>query len=202
MAQLRRPEVCFFSAWDFHLPSEGGCQLIESNDNGSGFLFAAITNARCHDAAGLGRERQIAAPARLPAVSRSIPQAPSAAWPRTSPRHQICPSGCRSSLRRLISINGLRHGHHNLTKQRRESLFMRRLLFASAVAVLAAAGSNTAAAQDYPYCLQGRTWGYPGNCQFTSYAQCTATASGTDAYCGINPRFAFARHRRDNWRPY
>ena len=38
------------------------------------------------------------------------------------------------------------------------------------------------------YCLQGRIWGYPGNCQFSSYAQCMATASGTDAYCGINPQ--------------
>ena len=46
------------------------------------------------------------------------------------------------------------------------------------------------------YCLQGRQWGYPGNCQFSSYAQCMATASGTDAYCGINPQYAFARQRR------
>ena len=30
------------------------------------------------------------------------------------------------------------------------------------------------------YCLQGHIWGYPGNCQFSSYAQCMATASGTD----------------------
>ena len=46
------------------------------------------------------------------------------------------------------------------------------------------------------YCLQGRIWGYPGNCQFSSYAQCMATASGTDAYCGINPQYAFALQRR------
>lgn len=37
------------------------------------------------------------------------------------------------------------------------------------------------------YCLQGRTWGYPGNCQFSTYDQCMATASGTYAYCGMNP---------------
>ena len=37
-----------------------------------------------------------------------------------------------------------------------------------------------ASAQDYPYCLQGRQWGYPGNCQFATYQQCLATASGTD----------------------
>jgi len=48
IAQLRRAEVCFFSAWDFHLPPEGGCQLIEFNDNGSGFLFAAIINDLYH----------------------------------------------------------------------------------------------------------------------------------------------------------
>ncbi len=52
------------------------------------------------------------------------------------------------------------------------------------------------------YCLQGRIWGYPGNCQFSSYAQCMATASGTDAYCGINPRSAFAGQRRGAYRAY
>ena len=50
------------------------------------------------------------------------------------------------------------------------------------------------------YCLQGRQWGYPGNCLFSSYAQCMATASGTDAYCGINPQYAFARQQRDAYR--
>jgi hypothetical protein len=45
------------------------------------------------------------------------------------------------------------------------------------------------------YCLQGCQWGYPGNCQFSSYAQCMATASGTGAPCGINPQYAFARQR-------
>lgn len=80
---------------------------------------------------------------------------------------------------------------------------MSRLLFAVAsVVVVIAANSNPAVAQDYPYCLQGRNWGYPGNCQFTNYAQCMATASGTDAYCGINPRFAFAREPRRYWRRY
>ncbi|WP_082905899.1 DUF3551 domain-containing protein [Bradyrhizobium centrolobii] len=54
------------------------------------------------------------------------------------------------------------------------------------------------------YCLQGRSWGYPGNCQFATYEQCMATASGTNAYCGINPSYAFARERdyRDQWYPY
>ena len=55
IAQLRRPEVCFFSAWDFHLPPEGGCRLIEFNDNGSGFLFSAIINALYYEVVGLGQ---------------------------------------------------------------------------------------------------------------------------------------------------
>jgi len=50
------------------------------------------------------------------------------------------------------------------------------------------------------YCLQGRRWGYPGNCQFSSYPQCMATADGTDAYCGINPQYAFAQQRRGRYR--
>jgi hypothetical protein len=72
IAQLRRPEVCFFSAWDFHLPPEGGSQLIEFNDNGSGLLFAAIINAVYHEAAGLAQEEWIAAPIQLPAFNRHI----------------------------------------------------------------------------------------------------------------------------------
>jgi hypothetical protein len=51
------------------------------------------------------------------------------------------------------------------------------------------------------YCLQGKEWGYPGNCQFSSYAECMVTASGTHAYCGINPQKAFTL-RRDYRPPY
>jgi hypothetical protein len=72
IAQPVRPEVCFFSAWDFHLPPEGGCRLIEFNDNGSGFLFAAIINALYHEIAGLGQEQQIATPAGAPAFEQHI----------------------------------------------------------------------------------------------------------------------------------
>jgi hypothetical protein len=72
IAQLRRPEVCFFSAWDFHLPPEGGFELIEFNDNGSGFLFAAIINAVYHEAAGLWQEKSIAAPSPIPAFNQRI----------------------------------------------------------------------------------------------------------------------------------
>jgi hypothetical protein len=45
------------------------------------------------------------------------------------------------------------------------------------------------------YCLQGHEWGYPGNCQFATRQQCMASASGTNASCGLNPRYAFARQR-------
>lgn len=72
IAQLGRSEVCFFSAWDFHLPVGGGWQLIEFNDNGSGLLFAAIINALYYEAAGLGPEEGIAAPVGLPAFNQQI----------------------------------------------------------------------------------------------------------------------------------
>ena len=44
IAQLLRSEICFFTAWDFHLSAQQGWQLIECNDNRSGFLFAAPIN--------------------------------------------------------------------------------------------------------------------------------------------------------------
>jgi hypothetical protein len=72
IVQLRRREVCFFSAWDFHLPPSGGWRLIEFNDNGSGFIFAGIINAIYYEAAGLVEEGRIAAPARLPAFNQHI----------------------------------------------------------------------------------------------------------------------------------
>ena len=45
------------------------------------------------------------------------------------------------------------------------------------------------------YCLRGRHTGFPGNCQFATRAQCLAAASGTSAYCGINPRYATSPRR-------
>ena len=46
------------------------------------------------------------------------------------------------------------------------------------------------------YCLQSWDWGYPGNCEFSTYDQCMATASGTGAGCGENPQNRFAEQRR------
>src|SRR5580693_10201492 len=85
-----------------------------------------------------------------------------------------------------------------VTEHRRPN--MRSLIFATlAASTILAGGVSPAAAYDYAYCLQGRTWGYPGNCEFTSYQQCLASASGTGAYCGINPRVAFAQQGRERY---
>jgi Protein of unknown function (DUF3551) len=73
---------------------------------------------------------------------------------------------------------------------------MRRFLFTSlsAISLLATIGSVSPAVAAR-YCLQGPSWGYPGNCQFSSLRECRATASGTNASCGRNPRYAYARQR-------
>jgi hypothetical protein len=67
-------------------------------------------------------------------------------------------------------------------------LFQPLFLAASVVTLLSSV--QPVLAKDYKYCLQGREWGYPGNCQFSSYRQCMATAYGTNSYCAINPRYA------------
>jgi hypothetical protein len=73
--------------------------------------------------------------------------------------------------------------------------------FILAMMAVAAAGAATlattapAAARDYPWCVQGRGVGYPGDCHYTTRAQCMASASGRDATCGINPRSAYGQQR-------
>ena len=64
----KRREVCLFSAWDFHIPpcSPKCWQLIEFNDNGSGFMFAARINRCFYELAGLEADRSIAATLQLP----------------------------------------------------------------------------------------------------------------------------------------
>jgi hypothetical protein len=61
--------------------------------------------------------------------------------------------------------------------------------------------SEPAKAHDYPWCTQGWSVGYPGDCSYQTYAQCMASASGRNLYCGINPRAAYAQERRGR-RPY
>jgi hypothetical protein len=59
-----RGEVCFFSAWDFHVPADDPehWQLIEFNDNGSGFVFASRINRAYYEVAGLAADPAIAVP--------------------------------------------------------------------------------------------------------------------------------------------
>jgi hypothetical protein len=47
-----------------------------------------------------------------------------------------------------------------------------------------------AAAGGLPYCIKGCDFGGgAGDCSFSSYQQCLATASGRDATCAANPYF-------------
>ena len=81
------------------------------------------------------------------------------------------------------------------------------ILALSAASAALFAGPSPAAAYDYPYCLQGRGIGIPGECAYSSYAQCMASASGRALYCGVNPRAAFGQLPRrgrayDRYRDY
>ncbi len=57
-----------------------------------------------------------------------------------------------------------------------------------AVAIL---GALPAMARDYPFCIKGCDYGAGrGECSFSSYQQCQATASGRDATCAENPYYS------------
>jgi hypothetical protein len=78
---------------------------------------------------------------------------------------------------------------------------MQRHLALAALAAMSAVAFATLPASAAPvvqdtYCLQGRQSGYPGNCEFLTYQQCMASASGTNEGCGINPMRAYAPQRR------
>ena len=81
---------------------------------------------------------------------------------------------------------------------------MRTLFLAIATsATIFATGLTPVTASEYRYCLQGDEFAGTGDCGFTSYQQCQATASGRLAYCGANPYLANAavltipaKHRR------
>jgi len=64
------------------------------------------------------------------------------------------------------------------------------MLALSAAEVATIATSAPAAAYDYPWCIQGRGVGIPGDCSYQTYAQCEASASGRAVYCNSNPRAA------------
>ncbi len=67
-----RPEVCFFSAWDFHLPPEGPWQVIEFNDNGSGLLYAGLINESFHELLEPGRRAALDPPPSAAELGRRI----------------------------------------------------------------------------------------------------------------------------------
>lgn len=70
---------------------------------------------------------------------------------------------------------------------------MRGLILSAMIALGAASAldATPASARDYPYCAQGRGFGIPGDCSYTSFEQCQASASGRNLSCNINPRVAF-----------
>ncbi|RZN35952.1 DUF3551 domain-containing protein [Bradyrhizobium sp. Leo121] len=72
--------------------------------------------------------------------------------------------------------------------------YLMALLSAAGLIWIAEAGPATA--RDYPYCLQSRTTGIPGDCSFRTRAACMAAASGRGAICAVNPRVAFGRYHR------
>lgn len=72
IARFPRREVCFFTAWDFHLSPEQGWQLIECNDNGSGFLFAALINRLFYELSDLAQERSIEEPPSMGALTEEL----------------------------------------------------------------------------------------------------------------------------------
>ena len=72
IAQTPRSEVCFFTAWDFHLSPEQGWQLIECNDNGSGFLFAALINRLFYELSDLAQDRSIEEPPSMGAFTEPL----------------------------------------------------------------------------------------------------------------------------------
>jgi hypothetical protein len=67
---------------------------------------------------------------------------------------------------------------------------MQRAFWALMVCAAASTGALPAAARDYPFCIKGCDFGGGrGDCSFSSYQQCQATAAGRDAYCAENPYF-------------
>ena len=59
-----------------------------------------------------------------------------------------------------------------------------------AIGVFAGSDAAPAAAGGMPFCIKGCDFGGgTGDCSFSSYQQCQATASGRDATCATNPFF-------------
>jgi hypothetical protein len=76
-ARRGHAEVCFFSAWDFHLPPgrPDAWQLIEFNDNGSGLLFAALINRAVWELSGPSLRAEVEPPPAFDAIARRVSEA-------------------------------------------------------------------------------------------------------------------------------
>jgi len=63
-----------------------------------------------------------------------------------------------------------------------------------------AIGAAPAAAGEYPFCIKGCDFGAGrGDCSFTTYQQCQASASGRDATCAANPYFTRTAGLQPKW---
>ena len=67
---------------------------------------------------------------------------------------------------------------------------MRLSLALLAIGLLSSFGASPAAAEDGAFCINGFNYdGGLGDCSYSSYAQCQATASGTANTCLANPYY-------------
>jgi hypothetical protein len=68
---------------------------------------------------------------------------------------------------------------------------MRRAIWAlMVIGAFAAPDAAPAVAGGMPFCIKGCDFGGgAGDCSFSSYQQCLATAAGRDASCAANPYF-------------
>jgi uncharacterized protein DUF3551 len=61
----------------------------------------------------------------------------------------------------------------------------------TAIGLIAAISPAPAAAASSPFCIKGCDFGGgAGDCSFSTYQQCQATAAGRDASCAANPYFS------------
>lgn len=57
------------------------------------------------------------------------------------------------------------------------------------IGFLASLATSPAAAEDGAFCISGFNYDGIGDCSYSSYAQCEATASGTANICLANPYY-------------
>jgi len=73
--------------------------------------------------------------------------------------------------------------------------FLSALMAVVMMTAIDAMPATASPAGSFPFCIKGCSFGGSGgvgDCSFTSYAQCQATASGLAATCSSNPYFSKA----------